>query len=308
MKISFALIPLILVSIIALVYKRPVLDGPAISRMQELSTRASIQEEYRDGGPQEDEQPSLFETIQIFHAKRDPAELSSKNWTAQVQQDRMVAVLTNMQRRAYFVDLAANHAVTISNTYGLERNLEWNGLCIEGNSQMWKELVRRQCQLVAAVVGQEIDEKISFLVRPNKDGLSGIVNENFDNKQDKGTENEVTFVEDHYAVPLVEILRHNHAPKVIDYLSLDVEGAEFYVMEKFPFEKYQFRIITIERPQPELRSLLRANNYTLHAVVAGGNHGETLWFHNDHVSGLNVEAFTKEFSLPNQEVALKKWG
>ena len=35
------------------------------------------------------------------------------------------------KQRGYFVDLAANHATFISNSFTLERDLGWNGLCIE---------------------------------------------------------------------------------------------------------------------------------------------------------------------------------
>jgi len=267
-------------------------ESPSPPKFQGRKQKA-IPKEEEDGEP-------LFETIQVFRAKRDPKELSRLPWTAQVKQDEMVATLTNHQRGGYFVDLAANHAEMLSNTYGLERNLGWKGLCIEAAPEMWGELVRRQCQLVAAVVGQTRGEKVNFLVRPQKDGLSGIVHDNFDNQRASGDKNEKTYVRDYYTIPLVDILRHNRSPKVIDYLSLDIEGAEFYVMEKFPFDDYQFRIITIERPPKQLRSLLQANNYKFHAVIGGRNHGETLWFHKDHISGLNLENFAMEFALPEQ--------
>jgi hypothetical protein len=36
----------------------------------------------------------------------------------------------------FFVDLAANHAVDLSNSLFLEQN-GWKGICIEGNPQYW---------------------------------------------------------------------------------------------------------------------------------------------------------------------------
>ena len=39
---------------------------------------------------------------------------------------------------------------------------------------------------------------------------------------------------------LQEILKKAKAPKIIDYLSLDVEGAELEVLKNFPFKKYKF--------------------------------------------------------------------
>ena len=58
------------------------------------------------------------------------------------------------------------------------------------------------------------------------------------------------------------------APSVMEYLSLDIEGAEFFVMQHFPFDKYKFLTLTVERPK-QLRKLLEDNNY-----VYVKDHGE----------------------------------
>ena len=44
-------------------------------------------------------------------------------------------------------------------------------------------------------------------------------------------------------------------------LSLDVEGAETEILRNFNFEKYTFLCLTIERPTPELNSILFNNGY-----------------------------------------------
>ena len=57
------------------------------------------------------------------------------------------------------------------------------------------------------------------------------------------------------------VLDKFNAPEVIDYLSLDVEGAEERVLTNFPFNKYTFLAMTIERPTPELEKVLFDNGY-----------------------------------------------
>ena len=61
-------------------------------------------------------------------------------------------------------------------------------------------------------------------------------------------------------------------------MSLDIEGAEFEAMRAFPFDKYTFRALTIERPSAALRQLLRdrSNSY-LHTH---GCFGDQMWVHN----------------------------
>ena len=51
---------------------------------------------------------------------------------------------------------------------------------------------------------------------------------------------------------LEQILDQINAPDVIDYLSIDVEGAEERILGRFPFDRYTFTTITIERPSASL--------------------------------------------------------
>ena len=46
---------------------------------------------------------------------------------SQVKQDEYVAAMLSYKKGGFFVDLAANDATHLSNTYTLERDYEWNG-------------------------------------------------------------------------------------------------------------------------------------------------------------------------------------
>lgn len=59
-----------------------------------------------------------------------------------------------------------------------------------------------------------------------------------------------------YTTTLEKELDEVNAPKIIDFLSLDVEGAEWIVMRLFPFHKYKFICMAIERPNKKLDILL----------------------------------------------------
>ena len=82
-------------------------------------------------------------------------------------------------------------------------------------------------------------------------------------------------------VTLEAILDQHHAPRVIDYLSLDVEGHEWEVLGSFPFGKYTFRAVTIERPSARLLALLRLHNYSYarHLDWDNGDDIDQLWVH-----------------------------
>ena len=78
-------------------------------------------------------------------------------------------------------------------------------------------------------------------------------------------------------VPILEIFKRFGTPAEIDYLSLDVEGAEQLVMEGFPFDRYRFNVMTIERPSEGLRKLLVSVGYKQLKELKSW--GETLWIH-----------------------------
>jgi hypothetical protein len=59
------------------------------------------------------------------------------------------------------------------------------------------------------------------------------------------------------------------APRVIDYLSIDIEGAEERALANFPFSEYLFNCVTIERPTQRLRELFRESGYILIKQIPG---------------------------------------
>ena len=75
------------------------------------------------------------------------------------------------------------------------------------------------------------------------------------------------------------------AMQVIDYLSLDVEGAESLVMRTFPFATHTVAMLTVEKPQADLAALLRSHSYRYHCtsigppVLAGLRNKDELWLH-----------------------------
>ncbi len=70
---------------------------------------------------------------------------------------------------------------------------------------------------------------------------------------------------------LSTLLDEVHAPSVIDYLSLDVEGLEVDILETFPFHRYRFLTITVEHNFVEevrerIRLMLHPHGYRRKAV------------------------------------------
>lgn len=220
----------------------------------------------------------------LFDATGVPTPYFKANkWFSQYRQDEIVSRLFRDKRDGFFIDLAANDAVRLSNTYALETTFGWNGLCLEPNPIYWTGLSYRKCHVVAAIVGNRTMEEITFKFPRDKGPKGGIVGNEFDNKSDNYNEGHPRFT-----VSLLDLFKKFKVPTTIDYISLDVEGAEDLVMSSFPFGQYRFNVMTVERPSDALSTLLTTNGYVLLKTVRRGT--ETLWAHDSIIGDLDKSA------------------
>ena len=73
---------------------------------------------------------------------------------------------------------------------------------------------------------------------------------------------------------LERLLRESAAPATIDYLSLDVEGAEEMALSTFPWGTHSISVLSIERPSAALQRQLVVRG--LRFVRHLGTNGEQL--------------------------------
>jgi hypothetical protein len=200
--------------------------------------------------------------------------------------------LLGQKKGGYFIDLAANDPMWLSNSYALETHHDWRGLCIEGNPYLLDGLSFRKCHVVGAVVSKNRLEKISYATRvggekANQAPLGGIIGPGMDNEgTNVNDDKEVTVTK--YTVSLLEIFERFNVPKEVDYFSLDVEGAESLILSTFPLDSYSFKILTIERPRADAKKILESYGYVcLKKLISWG---ETLWAKRSAIPGLDLES------------------
>lgn len=160
----------------------------------------------------------------------------------------------NEKYGGYFVDIGAADGFSISNTYLLESRYNWTGICVEANPDFFEKL--RACRR-AVCVNACIDGSAGIVTFRRSGFFGGIISSG---------EEDPNIMDKYVKMPtrtLLELLDIASAPREIDYLSIDVEGAEERILLSFDFSKYTFRCMTIERPSARLRQLLTENNYEL---------------------------------------------
>lgn len=99
---------------------------------------------------------------------------NQRGWYSQIGQDRCVdAIFAGSRTRGYYVDLAANDAYRLSNTYYLDRNLSWAGLCIEPNPIYLEGLLsERTCDVAKAVISNRSSDHVTEGDRSGQPGTT----------------------------------------------------------------------------------------------------------------------------------------
>jgi hypothetical protein len=133
---------------------------------------------------------------------------------SQIGQDSFVLNQLKNKKNGFFIDIGSGHPININNTIILEKDYDWSGISFD--------------------IGP-----------PHTYGLGDVSVEEFikiwnDNRNTKlitGDSREHDFR---------KIFEDNNVPKIIDYLSIDLDPptVTFEVLKMIPFDEYQFRVIT----------------------------------------------------------------
>jgi hypothetical protein len=185
---------------------------------------------------------------------------------SQFHQDEIVLSLLNEKSNGYFIELGAADGVEFSNTYYLEKMLDWKGLLIEPNPNFYKDLQNnRTCSISNKLCWSIPNLEVDFLLNNN---MSGIVNDNSGYWVKENLSKDKIQLKTHL---LQDILEEHNAPNYIDFLSLDVDGAEYEILKSFSFDRYNIELICVEHnslydgtdKKNLIKSLLIENNYDL---------------------------------------------
>lgn len=181
----------------------------------------------------------------------------------------------------YFVELGANDGVTQSNSLYFEKYRNWRGLLVEPAPQnflkCWKNRSSRDSIYCAACVSFDYDQEFVRIAYSNL--MSTPVSLESDIQDPRAHaklggqflgNGETVFEFGAVARTLNSLLLDAHAPKLIDFLSLDVEGAELEVLKGVDHQAFRFKYILVEcRDFPRLSAYLENQGYRLAEKLSG---------------------------------------
>lgn len=180
--------------------------------------------------------------------------MTDNKYFSQYAQDKFLnEKIFQEKKNGFFVDLGANDGITLSNTYFFEKYLQWGGVCVEPIPEIFEKLqYERKSKNINACVGDR-KKKVNFIVFREKKSedkywvnmLSGI--KDFIDEAYIDSVKDVAVVDREFAIDMItmdEILEKTN--KVIDYLSIDIEGSEYLVINNINFSKYFINTISLE--------------------------------------------------------------
>lgn len=152
----------------------------------------------------------------------------------------------------FFVDVGAHDGITINNTLYFQKKNNWKGINIEPVKEIYNKLVlNRPVDINLNMAISENDGVAPFYQNTGyTEMLSGLI-DNYDPRHFQRLMNENLFYHSQTDVIQVKTARletifDQYNVKHVNYLSIDVEGAEFSVIKSINFNKVFIDVIGFE--------------------------------------------------------------
>lgn len=188
----------------------------------------------------------------------------SNNYSQFGQDIHVIEKIYNNKKNGFFIEIGAYDGIQMSNTFLLEKEYNWKGICVECNP-FWFEklLLNRPNTIKYDFAIYNSDNEIIEFINDDTGGCSGFVKHNsHEHIKNKNIINVTTR-------KLTTILENSNAPNFIEFLSLDTEGSEYEILKSHDFEKYIFGYICvehnfIEENRMNIRNLLLSKGYVFY--------------------------------------------
>ena len=164
-------------------------------------------------------------------------------------------------KNGVFFDVGAHDGICLNNTLYFENTHGWTGVNIEPNKIRFDELVknRTNCINIECAISNFIGETDFLTLTGYTEMLSGILSD-----YDPGHVHRIRMEMAHHGgsakvekipVRTIESICDEHDITIIDYLSIDVEGAEFNVIKSINFDKVFIEVIGFENNYNDVNTL-----------------------------------------------------
>ena len=171
----------------------------------------------------------------------------------QEKQDYLLEEIVFKQcKDGFFVDVGANHPEHINNTLYFERTNNWKGINIEPIPTLYEKLqcIRSNCINVNCAIDSKEGDFDFVLNQGYTESISGLEEYYHPRHKERLLKENQQFNSQTKIVKIctkkLETIFDQHNVKHINYLTIDVEGAEFAVVQSINFDKVFIDVIEFD--------------------------------------------------------------
>jgi FkbM family methyltransferase len=151
-----------------------------------------------------------------------------------------------------FVDIGAHDGISFNNTLYFEKNNNWKGYNIEPIKEVFSNLInnRPNCTNINCAIS-DVDGIEEFVLNKGYSEMISGLKKSFDHRHNNRLTNEIKQHGGSTEVIKIKTNRFDticnmYNIKYINYLSIDVEGAEFVVIKSIDFDRVFIDVIGFE--------------------------------------------------------------
>lgn len=173
-----------------------------------------------------------------------------------------------------FIDIGANDGVTFSNTFFLEQQRGWTGICIEPHPLAYEKLRKiRKAHTINACVADGGTNNRFMKIEGYGEMLSGLL-EKYDKRHLERIESDMAIhggskeIIEVQCIRLDELIK-KYALTEIDYCTVDTEGGELDILATADLKRNKISVISIENNYDDdsIRKYMRSQDYRKIAKV-----------------------------------------
>lgn len=195
---------------------------------------------------------------------------NKKDIKSQLYQDMFASFIVGDNFDKTFFEFGATDGIDLSNSYTLERYLNWKGVLSEPSPQWHDELKKNRpyTNIITECIWSESNKELNFF-ESDVGVLSSL--ENFKesdklsmpgNTQARLKSGKKIIVK---TISLNDAIEKQFNSKSPSYISIDTEGSEYEILKNFNFNKYRPLVFTIEHNFTELQlkidEIMSLNDY-----------------------------------------------
>ncbi len=149
----------------------------------------------------------------------------------------------------FFVEFGATNGIDGSNTLNLEHSYKWKGILAEPIPEYYQQCAKNRpgSTCFPFAVSNVSGEKVDFVITDEMD-LSTLKSHQMDSDEHVLKRQNVKETISVETITLYDLLERGNAPKDINYISVDTEGSEYEILEKWfqDNKKYNVGCFTVE--------------------------------------------------------------